>query len=82
MLQKRGYSSLNLRLNQDIMENRSDQEIMATEIITQPRINFVYDTSFMTLVMTNLTSKHSISSNCIENNDRISLSFLKIISAV
>lgn len=77
-LYKSKFSSFNLKyINQDIVEN----------IFSKIRDNghrnnnpspLQFSGAFKTIVTTNFTSKHSISSNCEESKEGMSLSLLKI----
>ncbi|XP_039308365.1 uncharacterized protein LOC105204150 isoform X2 [Solenopsis invicta] len=79
-LQRNGFSSFNLRfINQDVVENCFSQIRDHGHRNNNPT-PYQFVASFKTLVITNLTSKHSISANCIENNDGTSLSLLKMMS--
>ncbi|XP_024869162.1 uncharacterized protein LOC112456716 isoform X2 [Temnothorax curvispinosus] len=80
ILQKCGFSSFNLRyLNQDLVENCFSQIRDHGHRNNNPT-SYQFCASFKTLVTTNLTSKHSISSNCKENDEGTSLSLSKMIS--
>lgn len=79
-LQKSGFSSLNLRfLNQDPVENCFSQIRDHGHRNNNPS-PYQFCASFKTLVTTNFTSKHSISSNCKEEYEGQSMSLAKIIS--
>lgn len=81
-LQKSGFTSLNLKfLNQDPVENCFGQIRDHGHTNNNPT-PYQFCASFKTLVTSNFTSKHSISSNCKEEYEGKSLSLAKIISTV
>lgn len=80
-LQKSGFSSLNLKfLNQDPVENCFGQIRDHRHKNNNPS-PYQFCASFKTLVTTNFTSKHSVSSNCKEEYESKSMSLAKVISA-
>lgn len=81
VLQKCGFSSLNLKhINQDIIEN-AFSKIRDNGHRNNNPSPLQFSAAFKTLVTTNLTSNHSISSNCEESKEGTSLSLLKICHA-
>lgn len=79
-LQKSGFISLNLKfLNQDPVENCFSQIRDYGHRNNNPT-SYQFCASFKTLVTTNFTSKHSISSNCKEEYEGKSMSLAKMIS--
>jgi len=81
VLQKFGFSSFNLKhINQDVIEN------VFSKIRDNGHRNnnpspFQFSAIFKSLITTNLTSNHCISSNCEESKEGTSLSLLKIFHA-
>ncbi|KYM94190.1 hypothetical protein ALC62_15184 [Cyphomyrmex costatus] len=80
VLQKHGFSSFNLKhINQDIIENAFSKIRDFGHRNNNPSpLQF---SAFKTLVTTNLTSNHYISSNCEESKEGKSLSLLRICHA-
>lgn len=79
-LRKSGFSSLNLKfLNQDPVENCFSQIRDHGHRNNNPS-PYQFCASFKTLVTTNFTSKHSVSSNCKEEYEGKSMSLAKVIS--
>ncbi|XP_028046886.1 uncharacterized protein LOC105836495 isoform X2 [Monomorium pharaonis] len=77
-LQKSGFTSLNLKfLNQDPIENCFSQ---IRDHINNNPTPYQFCALFKTLITTNFTSKHSISSNCKEEYEGKPMSLEKIIS--
>lgn len=78
MLQSCGFSSHDLKhLNQDVLENFFGQIRDNGHRNVNPT-PFQFQASFKILLTTNLTSRHSISSNCQKNEDDESLALLKM----
>lgn len=78
-LHKSGFSSLNLRfINQDPVENCFSQIRDHGHRNNNP-LPYQFCASFKTLITTNFTSKHSISSNCKEEYEGKSLSLAEVL---
>lgn len=76
ILEPLGFSYLNLRhLNQDVLENFFGQIRDHGHRNVNPS-PFQFEAAYKILLNTNLTSKHSISSNCQKNKEGKSLSSL------
>lgn len=83
VLQKSGFSSFNLKhINQDMVEN-SFSKIRDNGHRNNNPTTLQFSAAFKTLVLnaTNLISNHCISLNCEENEERTSLSLLRICHA-
>lgn len=81
MLKTAEFSSFNLKhINQDVLENCFSQIRDNGHRNINPSV-FQFTGSFKTIVTTNLTSNHCISSNCEESNEGTSLALLKICRA-
>lgn len=81
ILQNARFSSLNLKyINQDPVENCFGQIRDNGHRNINPSA-YQFGTSFVTLIATNLTSRHSLSSNCEDDNGGSSLALLKMFHA-
>lgn len=81
ILSENGFSSLNLKyLNQDIVENGFGQIRDYGHRNNNPS-PYQFCGLFKSFATTNLTSKHSMSSNCEENKEGTSLALLKMFRA-
>jgi len=75
------FSSLNLRyINQDPLENFFSQVRDIGHRNNNPT-PYQFSASFKTLLTANITSKHSLSSNCQQNEDGTSLALLNMFRA-
>lgn len=78
MLRNAGFSQLNLKyINQDPVENCFGQIRDSGHRNINPS-PYQFGTAFKTLLTTNLTSRHSLSSNCEENEKHPSLTLLNM----
>ncbi|XP_071653395.1 uncharacterized protein [Temnothorax longispinosus] len=81
VLQRSGFTHLNLKyINQDVLENFFGQirDVGRRNVNPTP---YQFGTAFKTLITANITSKHSVSSNCEENKTDSSLALMTMFRA-
>lgn len=81
VLQKNGFTHLNLKyINQDVIENFFGQIRSVGHRNVNPT-PYQFGAAFKTLITANITSKHSVSSNCEENETDSSLALMTMFRA-